>query len=309
MLFYLAMPFVMLALLLAAEASIFKLFRSRHAAIVGVRDRLGGSTMVVCFFFMPSILRSTFGWFACIPIDAPVAAPYAAGAVDSFWLHDPGQLCYQGYHRAWAFGLGLPLLVVVCGLLPGVILWTALRNKHRLIDASFVRHYGFLVRSYKPAYCWWEAAVLIQMAVLTAIGVFSYSLRPLQEWVMNLTLAAVVVLLLACKPYAQPAAGRTMLLGVYCLLLTSMGLWSFSAFQGFVPGVIYRTVVGALLLLVNLAFVVSVLWQIARIVVWPGVRDRLSSAWASVGAICARAAQCTALNSKPARVLSRGEEQ
>jgi hypothetical protein len=63
---------------------------------------LGSSAMVVCFFFMPLILRSTFGWFACIPIDAPVAAPYVAGAVGSFWLHDPDQLCYQGYHRAWA---------------------------------------------------------------------------------------------------------------------------------------------------------------------------------------------------------------
>jgi hypothetical protein len=257
MLFYLAMPFVMLLLLLAAEASIFKLFRTKQAAAVRIRDRLGSSAMVVCFFVMPSILRSTFGWFACIPIDVPVAAPYVAGAVGSFWLHDPDQRCYQGYHRAWALGLGLPLLLLVAGLLPAAILWVALRNRHRWTDPVFRHNYGFLVRSYKPEFCWWEAAVLLQMAGLTAVGVFSYSFRPLAEWVMNLTLAAIVGLLLVCQSYAHPAAGRTMLTGVYCLLLTSLGLSSFSAFQGFVPGVTYTVVVGVLLLLVNLTFVGS----------------------------------------------------
>jgi hypothetical protein len=288
MLFYLAMPVVMLVLLLAAEASVFKLFRSRHAAVVGVRDRLGSSAMVVCFFFLPSILRSTFGWFACIPIDAPAAAPYAAGAVGSFWLHDPDQRCYQGYHRAWAFGLGLPLLVLVCGLLPASILWVVLRNKQHLTDPAFMRHYGFLVRPYMHDYCWWEVAVLgqmvlliiinpckpyhLQMVLLIAVSVFSYSLRPLQDMVMIFALTAVAVSLIACKPYAQPAAGRTMLLGVYCLLLTSLGMWSFSAFQGFVPGAAYRVAVGTLLLMVNSAYAASVVWQLAKQVDWSQVK-------------------------------------
>jgi hypothetical protein len=312
MLFYLAMPFAMLLLLLAAEASVFRLFRSKQAAAVGLRDKLGSSAMVVCFFFMPSILRSTFGWFACIPIDAPVAAPCVAGAVGSFWLHDPDQLCYQGYHRAWVLGLGLPLLLLVCGLLPAGILWVVLSNRHRLNNPVFMRNYGFLVRSYKPTYCWWEAAVLLQMAVLTAVGVFSYSLRPLQEWVMNLTLAAVVVLLLSCDPYAQPAAGRTMLLGMYCLLLTSIGLWSFSASQSVAPGVIYTSVVGAVLLLVNLTFVGSVVWQIARIVDWLGVMERLGIVWAGIAAICLQIAVCgrhrAVLSSKPARIYTSEEQ-
>jgi hypothetical protein len=278
MLFYLAMPGVMLMLLLAAEATIFKLFRSKHANALGVRARLGSSAMVVCFFFMPSILRSTFGWFACIPIDAPVAAPYAAGAVGSFWLHDPGQLCYQGYHRAWAFGLGLPLLVVVCALLPASILWVVLRNKHRLGDPVFMRHSGFLVRPYVPAYCWWEVAVLGQMVLLTAVSVFSYSLRPLHDMVMVFALTAVAVSLIVCKPYAQPAAGRTMLLGVYCLLLTSLGLWSFSAFQSFVPSAAYRAAVGTLLLMVNSAYVASVVGLLVKQVDWCQVKKGMVAA-------------------------------
>jgi hypothetical protein len=52
-----------------------------------------------------------------------------------------------------ALGLGLPLLLLVCRLLPAGILWVALRNRQRLNDPMFMCHYGFLVRSYKPAYC------------------------------------------------------------------------------------------------------------------------------------------------------------
>jgi hypothetical protein len=286
MLFYLAMPFAMLVLLLAAEASVFRLFRSKQAAMTGVRDKLGGSAMVVCFFFMPSILRSTFGWFACLPIDAPTTAPYVAGAVGSFWLHDPDQLCYQGYHRAWALGLGLPLLLLVCMVLPAGILLVVLHNKHRLNDPKFMRLYGFLVRSYQPTYCWWEAAVLAQTAALTAVGVFSYSLRPLQEWVMCIALAVCAVVLIAFEPDAQPAAGRTMLLGMYCLLLTSIGMWSFSAFRRFTPSSQYIIAMGVLLLLMNLVYVASVVLQIVKIVDWQDVRQRVSRAWAA-GVACA----------------------
>jgi hypothetical protein len=158
-------------------------------------------------------------------VTLPVVAVCSTASVPhhgSFWLHDPDQLCYQGYHKAWALGLGLPLLLLVCGLLPAAILWVALRSKHRLTDPVSVSNYGFLIRSYKPANCWWEAAVLFQVAVLTAVWVFSYSLRPMAAWVMNLTPAAVVVLLLVRQPYAHPEASHVMLSGVYCLLLTSL---------------------------------------------------------------------------------------
>uniref|UniRef100_A0A383V7R9 TNFR-Cys domain-containing protein n=1 Tax=Tetradesmus obliquus TaxID=3088 RepID=A0A383V7R9_TETOB len=300
MLFYMAMPFVMLLLLLAADASVFRLFRRKQAVTMGVAGQLASSAFVVTCFFMPSILRSMFGWFACITIDAPVDAPYVAAAVGSFWLHDPGQLCYQGYHRAWALGLGLALLLVVCGVLPAYIVWVVLRNRQRLSNPVFMHSYSRHFCAYRPAYSWWAAGVLLQMAALTAVGVFSYSLQPLQDWVMNLTLAAVVLSLLVCRPYAQPVAGGTVLSGMYCLLLTSTGLWSFTAFQGFAPGVIYTSVVGAALLMLNLAYVGSVVRQIARVVDWPAVKEGMSIAWSTFAAIGASAAGCSKCSRKAA---------
>jgi hypothetical protein len=130
--------------------------------------------MVVCFFFAPSALRVAVGWFACITIDVPVAAPYVAGAVGSFWLHDPDQLCYQGYHRAWALGLGLPLLLLVCGLLPAAILWVALRNNQQKAPHTSAVCMVFLVWCYQPSYCCWDAAVTMQTAALTIVSVYGH---------------------------------------------------------------------------------------------------------------------------------------
>jgi hypothetical protein len=100
MLFYLAMPFVMWLLLLVLHMLVRALSRDRQVSALTVTATIAHTATVVLLFFLPTLQRVALGWFACIPIDVPVAAPYAVGAVGSFWLHDPDQRCYQGYHRA-----------------------------------------------------------------------------------------------------------------------------------------------------------------------------------------------------------------
>jgi uncharacterized membrane protein YcjF (UPF0283 family) len=131
--------------------------------------------------------------------------------------------------------------------------------------------------------------VLGQTAVLTAVGVFSYSLRPLQEWVVSAALAACAAALLAIEPYAQPAAGRTMLTGICCLLLTSIGLWSLTAFHQFTPSAAYIIAMGVLMMLLNLLYVVSVVRQTVKIVDWQEVQHKVGKVWAVAVACCTKA--------------------
>jgi hypothetical protein len=165
MLFYLAMPFVMLLLLLVVYTLARAFSRDRQVLAMNIAAAVILHATVVLLFFMPTLQRVALGWFACIPLDAPAAAPYVAGAVGSFWLHDPDQLCYQGYHRAWALGLGLPLLLLVCGLLPAAILWVALRSKHQDQqlpgEYSSFGCYRTLACIYKPPFRLWEVAVML----------------------------------------------------------------------------------------------------------------------------------------------------
>jgi hypothetical protein len=98
------------------------------------------TVIVLVFFFLPSLLCTTYGMFACVHLDSAPSAElqtraretlFRFKAVGSFWLLDTDQLCFQGYHRGWAIGLGVPLLLLLCVAVPaGVIgyLW-ALRGK------------------------------------------------------------------------------------------------------------------------------------------------------------------------------------
>jgi hypothetical protein len=77
--FYLAMPIAMLLLLLLFEVAIATrclVFLRRPGTAQKLLARLGSSTIVVLFFFMPSLLHTVFGLFACIPLDQPATWPH-----------------------------------------------------------------------------------------------------------------------------------------------------------------------------------------------------------------------------------------
>jgi hypothetical protein len=283
MMFYLVMPIVLLVLMVAVDCIALAFGHSSQTATHGFKQKIGASAMVVSFFFLPSILRSSFGWFACIPIDAPVAAPYAAGAVGSFWLHDPGQLCYQGYHRAWAFGLGLPLLVVVCALLPGGILWVFLRSKAPpLTNTSTMKHNGFSSVCYIPAYGWWEVVVFGQTAVLTVVGVFGFKVGPLHQIIaFSVVLAVMALLWHIAQPCVLPSAGYVTMHSIVCLFISNTANVVFLDYTTFKTSATTAIVVGAGVLLINVVFVASVVWRVGR-ALWVGRQAENSEANKSI---------------------------
>jgi hypothetical protein len=163
--FYISMPVVMLAVLLLLEATVLRAARKRRTAapIASTSNRLGSNAIVVMFFFLPGVLRTVFGFFACVPLDKPVDPPYTAAAVGSYWVYDVSVICFgTSWHRALSLGLGLPLALLLCVGLPAAIIFITVSNRQRLDDATFRRHWGFLTRSYCDERCWWEAVVVCQ---------------------------------------------------------------------------------------------------------------------------------------------------
>ncbi|WIA37967.1 hypothetical protein OEZ86_001344 [Tetradesmus obliquus] len=122
--FYISMPVVMLVALLLVEATVLRAARKRSAAATAARTstRLGSNTIVVVFFFLPGVLRTVFGFFACVPLDVPVAAPYTAAAVGSYWVYDLYLLmafrpyAYQPAGQAMLRGMQCLLLTSYVGL-------------------------------------------------------------------------------------------------------------------------------------------------------------------------------------------------
>lgn len=135
------------------------------------------TAIVLVFFFLPSLLRTAYGLFACVQLDSVPAGLQQKqtfllfNAVGSFWLLDINQQCFAGYHRGWAAGLGVPLLFLLCIVVPfGVIvyLWT---HRNKLQNPYYLQHYGFLYTSYRPSKCYWEGVVALQVCgVLPAVA-------------------------------------------------------------------------------------------------------------------------------------------
>jgi hypothetical protein len=310
--FYVTLPLVMLVLLLLLEVGIrfVRDRRRRHqlglpytpsTSTSSFMDQLIAASMVVIYFFLPSIVRSCFGLFACISIDPPAQPPNMPLAVGSFWVHDTEQLCFAGWHRRLAIGLGIPLLLFVC-FVPGFILHKTLPNRARLEDPVWLQHYGFLVQDYRPACRYWEAVVSAQNILLVAISVFSYTLGPFYQAVlMNVAVAVILLLLAVARPPAHKDTQRVALFSMGCLFLTSYSALGFvqmaggssddelplsSAEAGAIP-----TFMGVIVVATNCVFLVFVLWKLVRSVEWKTHWRRMNSAGSTVLALVGTASR------------------
>jgi hypothetical protein len=132
---------------------------------------LARTVIVLVFFFLPSLLRTAYGMFVCVHLDSAPSAElqmretfFRFDAVGSFWLLDTDQLCFQGYHRGWAVGLGVPLLLLLCVAVPAGVVGYLWRRRGNLQDTYNLQHYGFLYSSYRPSRYYWEGIVALQVS-------------------------------------------------------------------------------------------------------------------------------------------------
>jgi hypothetical protein len=235
-------------------------------------------SLLVCvaFFFLPTWTHVAMSLFACIPLDSPVELPYAADAIGSFFAQDMNERCYArgGYHRAYALGVGIPLLLLLCFVLPAglfAFMWCS-RKSGKLASDAFREQYGFLYRSWRTDVCWWEAVQVLSTVVLVMIGTFGYALGPYyQSLVLTAALGINCVLLLAVRPHNSTAAGTVSLQSVGALITTSFSALTFLSYRNITPAYGYTMFMGVVVLLVNVTFVLFTVWRLLCLVEWPRV--------------------------------------
>eukprot|EP00878_Enallax_costatus_P012202 GHUV01012743.1.p1 GENE.GHUV01012743.1~~GHUV01012743.1.p1 ORF type:complete len:349 (+),score=49.56 GHUV01012743.1:349-1395(+) len=297
-LFYLLAPVAMLLALLAIQVVLHMLpvllrKRTAMAVIAELWDKLASNAIVVLFFFLPSLLRITFSLFACVEIDRPqgTSSDMWLKAVGRYWSLDVSQPCFGAWQKGLSLGLGIPMVVLLCIVLPSAVILLTLCNKERMQgDPSFSRHYGFLYHTYKPSVWYglllllykpscryWEGIVALQTTVFVAVSVFGYSLGPyFQNLLLVLALMLSGMLLTAVKPYASPSAQNVMVRGVIAVLLTTFAALSLVP-DGYVQGAstseAYKLVIGSLLVAMNVSFVVYACWSLIK-VAWSQVIDK-----------------------------------
>lgn len=140
--------------------------------------------IVVVFFFLPSLLRTAYGMFTCVTLDAApqgAAPPFLRlNAVGTFWLLDTQQQCFTDYHLRWALGVGVPLILIFCILVPFGIIGYLSARRTRLQEPFYLQHFSFLYKSYRQ--CYWEGVVALQVRRSLAGSEWTHCARQCIEW-------------------------------------------------------------------------------------------------------------------------------
>jgi hypothetical protein len=216
--------------------------------------------LVLVFFAYPTLVKGGLNFFACVQIDDASKGPHAEYAVlnhpAGYWVSDIQQECFAGWHKQWALGFGIPVVVVSCVGVPlGVwlLLW---RNSSRLGDPDFRQYCGFLYRNYTESKAWWEAVWAVQTALLTAVSVFHFTLQAYNAVLgMGLLLLASAALQGVARPYDQPRLHRLHMAATACLLCNvwcALALFSDVTTPSHAR---WHTAVGAMIVAVNTVFV------------------------------------------------------
>lgn len=132
------------------------------------RGAVARTTIVTVFFFLPSLLRTTYGLFTCLPLDRaglPGQSFAQLHAIGSYWMLDIDQACFEGTHLTWSLGLGIPLLLVLCILVPfGIVVYLRRCRRNDVLEEQYyITHFGFLYGSYKRSRCYWEGVIAMQV--------------------------------------------------------------------------------------------------------------------------------------------------
>jgi hypothetical protein len=241
-------------------------------------DRSLSLFLCMSFLFLPTWTHAAFSLFTCVPLDVATSPPYEANAVGSFWAQDMSERCYtrDSYHMAWALGLGIPLLLLLCVGLPlGLFGWLWLsKRRGKLANDRFRSQFGFLYRTWQEDVCWWEAVVVLQTVVLVIVGTFGYALGPyFQAIVITAALQIILVLLLSVRPHVSAAAGVVSTRSLWVLSATAFSALTFLPYHNISAAPGYTMAMGVFVLLINVAFVLSTLWQLLRLVNWAAVHQ------------------------------------
>jgi hypothetical protein len=232
--------------------------------------------MSVVFLFLPTWVSTTLALFTCIQLDRPATWPYQAEAVGTWWVEDMSQQCYSpvGYHKHWALGLGIPLVVLLCLMLPGgvcLFLWHS-QKKGKLTEPAFERHYGFMYSLWRAEVCWHQAVVVLQTIGLVMVATFGFALGPYYQALVTVAvLVVVVVLLLWVRPFKCPAANTVAVQSACVLLLTAFTALTFLPYSGVEPGHVYSSTMGVVVLLVNILYLLTTVWKLLRSIDWSAI--------------------------------------
>ncbi|DBA69633.1 TPA: hypothetical protein ACH3X2_012695 [Trebouxia sp. C0005] len=197
-------------------------------------NRLCVTLLKVVFFYYPSVLATILSLFACYHIDpaSPGSEPYPqyaqARARHGYWVPDMSVQCFVGWHLKLSAGLGAPLVLLGCVVIPLLPCLLLLRQCGHLDSPDVKRRLAFLYCSYRDNFWYWETVVLVQTLGLVAAQVFAIALDGFFQLTIALLILVAGGLALAhCHPFEQEGPQVVQVMALGTVTVTALGCLMF----------------------------------------------------------------------------------
>ena len=162
----------------------------RHT-IAEFKNRIIISVVIALFLLYPSIAIMAMGLFSCYEVDS-----------GEYWLYKDLRIrCWNGSHPAWAFGLGIPMILLWVIGLPALGLYIVWYYRERLDDPLVLSRYKILFQGYRKEVFYWEFTNILRKVSIIMINVFLSIYSPIYKAFAG-TIALAIIL--SQQDYVQP---------------------------------------------------------------------------------------------------------
>ena len=191
----------------AAAILVFAIFwlvvnlRSKEARKYHLLKNTVLSALVVFYISYISLTKTLLSIFSCIEVhDATVVDD---DSTSNYWAVDTSIKCREGNHALLFWLLGCPLFILFSFSFPIAAGYTIIKNvaddykEGWIYDVS-----GFMYRSYRKKFIFWESLIMLRKALLATVVVFSYPLGAnLQQVLAAFVLVVALYLQTKFRPY------------------------------------------------------------------------------------------------------------
>ena len=165
------------------------------------------TAIAVLYISYISLSKTLVSILDCVEVHDSV--DFEIDGTSDYWATDTKIECYKGPHALLAFMLGWPLMIVFSFGFPLITACLIVKKVDEDYKSGWIYETcGFLYRSYKKSFVFWESVIMFRKAILAVIVVFSYPLGAnLQHALVVLLFTFVLYLQMSCCPYRSEFDG------------------------------------------------------------------------------------------------------
>ena len=161
------------------------------------------SAVAVFYISYISVTRTLVNILNCIEVHDSIDV--MVDSTSDYWAVDTSLRCYEGAHATLAGAVGWPILVLFSLGYPVAMACVIVRHVQEEVKEGWIYDVaGFMYRSYRRRFVYWESVIMLRKAVLAVVVVFAYPLGGnLQAMLGVFVIALASYFQTVCRPYHE----------------------------------------------------------------------------------------------------------